>query len=63
MAKLFSWRISIFGKKARRLGTISAPDDEDAAIRKAIAFFRVPEQDRFRVAAQRLGAAAKADAD
>jgi hypothetical protein len=52
--RLFRWRISIFGKKARTLGSIRAPDDEKAAITKGIKFFHIDEKDHFRVAAQKL---------
>jgi hypothetical protein len=37
-----------------------SPDDEAAAIEKAIEFFHVPAQDHFRVAAQKLGEVAAA---
>jgi hypothetical protein len=59
--RLYRWRVSIFGKTpARNLGTIVAPDNEAAAIKKAIEFFHVPTQDHFRVAAQKLGEATPA---
>jgi hypothetical protein len=36
---MYRWRVSIFGKNARLLGSIIAPDDEAAARAKAIDYF------------------------
>src|SRR5262249_62035295 len=51
---MYRWRISIFGKTARSLGTIVAPDDESAAKAKGIEFFHIEPALHFRVVATKL---------
>jgi hypothetical protein len=46
---MYRWRVSIFGKSARSLGSIVAPDDEASARAKAIEFFHVEPAHQFRV--------------
>jgi len=53
-ANLRRWRISLLGRiPARYLGTITAPDQE-SAVTKAIEFFCIAEELRFRVAAEQI---------
>jgi len=51
---MYRWRISIFGKTARSLGTIVASDDESAAKAKGIEFFHIEPALHFRVVATKL---------
>jgi hypothetical protein len=46
---MFRWRVSIFGKSARSLGSIIAPDDETMARAKAIEYFHIEPAHHFRV--------------
>lgn len=50
--RLVSWSIYYMGKKGRYLGKVEAPDnDPQAAIKKGIEEFDVPESMRFKVTA------------
>ena len=57
---MYRWRVSIFNKTARTLGSIVAPDDEALARGKAIEFFHVAPEHQFRVVVTRLEKAKKA---
>jgi hypothetical protein len=53
-ANLARWRISLLGRTpARYLGAVSAPD-QASAMTKAIEFFGIAENLRFRVAAEQI---------
>ena len=52
---MYRWRVAVFGKSARSLGSIIAPDDEVAATAKAIEYFHVEPAHHFRVVVTKVG--------
>jgi hypothetical protein len=51
---MYRWRVAVFGKSARSLGSIIAPDDEVGATVKAIEYFHVEPAHHFRVVVTKL---------
>lgn len=52
MAKPAVWHIYILKKKATHLGTVEAKDEAEAK-QKAAKRFGIPDEDRFRLSAQK----------
>jgi hypothetical protein len=50
---MYRWRIRLFGRKAIRLGAVTAPD-EASARQKAIEFYSIVPSQKFRVMAVRI---------
>ena len=55
ISAMYRWRVSIFGKSARPLGSIIAPDDEATARAKAIEYFHIEPAHHFRVVVTKVG--------
>ena len=55
ISAMYRWRVSIFGKLARSLGSIIAPDDEPTARAKAIEYFHIEPAHHVRVVVTKLG--------